>query len=86
MANKSRTRKPGAGSRKRTATTSSKKTRRPAKNEDRIDRIFEDGVEIERAVDEAARRALLLHKKMGVALPIWKNGKVVWIPAEKIRV
>jgi hypothetical protein len=50
-----------------------------------IERIFAEGVEIDRAFDRAIREALLQHKRAGNPVPIWKNGKVVWIPASKIR-
>jgi hypothetical protein len=50
-----------------------------------IERIFDEGVEIDRAFDRAVSEALRQHKRAGNPVPIWKNGKVVWIPASKIR-
>lgn len=50
-----------------------------------IDRIFEEGVEVDRAFDRAIREALRQHKRAGNPVPIWKNGKIVWIPAKAIR-
>jgi len=38
----------------------------------------------EKALKEAVKEALLEHKLAGDPIAVWKNGKVVWIPAEKI--
>ncbi len=70
-------RKPGRSSRK--------PTRKKADAKPDITRIFEEGVEVDRAFDRAIREALRQHKRAGNPVPIWKNGKVVWIPASKIR-
>jgi hypothetical protein len=64
---------------------SKKATRRKADAAPDIERIFDEGVEIDRAFDRAIREALRQHKRAGNPVPIWKNGKVVWIPASKIR-
>jgi len=40
----------------------------------------------EKALKEAVKNAFLEHKLAGDPIAIWKNGKVVWIPAEKIPV
>lgn len=41
---------------------------------------------VERAMQRAVRKALLVHKKLGNPIAAWENGKVVWIPPEKIEV
>lgn len=41
---------------------------------------------IENALEQAARDALLDHKRTGDPIVVWENGQVVWIPAEKIEV
>lgn len=41
---------------------------------------------MERAMQRAVRKALLIHKKLGNPIAVWKNGKVVWIPPAKIPV
>lgn len=38
----------------------------------------------EKALKEAVKNALLDHKLAGNPIAIWKDGKVIWIPAEKI--
>ena len=49
-----------------------------------IDRIFEEGTLVDRAFDRAIRAALKMHKRAGNPVPIWKDGRVVWIPPDKI--
>ena len=41
---------------------------------------------LDAAVTRAVRRALLVHKKLGNPVAAWEDGKVVWIPPEKIEV
>ena len=48
--------------------------------------IFADGKLIDRAMNEAVREALVEHKRAGNPVAEWRDGKVVWIPPEKIRV
>ncbi|MFB3893801.1 MAG: hypothetical protein ACE15C_17455 [Phycisphaerae bacterium] len=49
-----------------------------------IGRIFREGKLIDRALAKGVRDALIRHKKLGVPIATWKNGKVVWVPPEKI--
>ena len=49
-----------------------------------IDKIFREGVEIDRAVRRAARDARIEHKKLGIPLVIWRDGKTVLVPPEEI--
>lgn len=51
-----------------------------------ISEMFEDHTEIDRAAKEAVRQALLRHKLLGQSIAVWENGKVVCIPAERIKV
>jgi len=41
---------------------------------------------IEVALRRAIRHALLMHKRAGNPVAGWKDGKVVWIPAEEIEI
>jgi hypothetical protein len=41
---------------------------------------------IERAARRAVREALLRHKLLGQAIVVWRDGRVVEIPAEQIEV
>ena len=41
---------------------------------------------VDEAMKEAVRHALLTHKRAGKPIASWQDGKVVIIPAEKIRV
>lgn len=51
-----------------------------------IAEIFEEGRLIDRAVELAARDAVLLHKRMGKPMPVWRDGRTVWIQPEEIEV
>jgi len=41
---------------------------------------------IEAVLRRAVNHALLMHKRAGNSVAAWKDGKVVWIPAEEIEV
>jgi len=42
------------------------------------------GKDVERALQRAVRQALLMHKRIGNPIAIWRDGKVVIIPPEEI--
>jgi hypothetical protein len=48
--------------------------------------IFREGSQIDAAIRKAARIAWLAHKREGVPIPVWKDGKTVWIPPEEIEI
>ena len=52
--------------------------------QDRIGRAFADGRPIDKAVRRAADAAILQHKRAGVPLVIWHDGKIVRVSAEKL--
>jgi hypothetical protein len=56
------------------------------KNGKNIDRIFADGRLIDRAIRLAAREALLQHKRAGLPIVVYQNGKTVLVPVRKIKV
>jgi hypothetical protein len=41
---------------------------------------------VEQAIHRAAVRAIDCHKRLGQPIVVWRDGKVVWIPAEEIEV
>ena len=41
---------------------------------------------IERAIARAVREALQRHKEAGNPIVVWRDGRVVWIPANEIQV
>lgn len=49
------------------------------------ERMLDDAL-IDGALAEAVRDALLQHKRAGNPIAVWEDGRVVWIPAEKINV
>ena len=51
-----------------------------------VDEIVRDGHLIEKLLQKAAQEAVKLHKMLGNPIAIWRKGKVVWVPPEKIRV
>lgn len=51
---------------------------------DRIDRLFAEGTEIDRAVQRGIRDALRRHKLLGEYVVVWRNGQVVRLPPEEI--
>ena len=51
-----------------------------------IEEIFSDGRPVDSALAEAAREALLLHKRLGLPIAVWRDGAVVWVTAEEIEV
>lgn len=45
---------------------------------------FREGWPIDRALVNAVREALVVHKRLGHPIAAWRDGKVVWIPPEEI--
>lgn len=70
--------KPGPGSRPNSASADV-----PAS---KVAQEFDRGEAIDAAIDEAAREAMLFHKRMGNPIASWQDGKVVWIAPEDIPV
>lgn len=48
--------------------------------------LFDDDEAMGAAIQDAVRDALLDHKRTGDPIVAWQDGKVVWIPAERIEV
>jgi hypothetical protein len=46
--------------------------------------LAEQAEVIELVLQEGVRRALLIHKRLGNPIAIWKDGKVVIVPPEEI--
>lgn len=49
-----------------------------------IDKVFAEGTPIDEALKRAGRRAVLEHKREGLPLVVWRDGKVTWIPPEEL--
>jgi hypothetical protein len=43
-----------------------------------------EGTAIDRAVEDAGRKAVERHARAGNLLPTWDGAKVVWVPASKV--
>jgi hypothetical protein len=50
----------------------------------RISRLFAEGTEIDRALQEGIQEAIELHRKLGLPIVEWRDGKVVWVPPEEL--
>jgi hypothetical protein len=46
----------------------------------------EIGERIDQGIREGVAKALMEHKKAGRAIAVWKNGRVIRIPPDQIRV
>jgi len=58
-----------------------------SENEPRdIGEIFAEGTEIDRALREAVRQALIRHKRLGQSVVVWQDGKTVWLTPDQIPV
>lgn len=49
-----------------------------------IDRIFREGVEIDRALKRATREALRMHKALGNPVAVWRDEQVVWLQPDEL--
>jgi hypothetical protein len=49
-----------------------------------IERIFLEGVLIDRAVRDAVRAAIRQHRQAGQPMAVWEDGKVVWVDAAEL--
>lgn len=58
----------------------------PTERRESIQEILEDDGRVTAALRRAAREAAILHKRAGVPLVIWKDGKVVHVPPEEIEI
>lgn len=48
-----------------------------------VQKLFEEGTAIDRALKRGVREALLAHKRAGVPVVVWKDGKVAWVSADE---
>jgi hypothetical protein len=51
-----------------------------------LQQILDEGDAVEAAIRESVREALLTHKRLGLPVVTWQDGKVAWIPADQISV
>jgi hypothetical protein len=47
-------------------------------------RVFREGRTVDRALRDAVRKELEIHKAMGLPIVVGRDGKAVWIPADQI--
>lgn len=46
--------------------------------------ILQDDALVGAALEKATRQAIREHKQEGLPLAVWRDGKVVWVPAEEL--
>jgi len=51
-----------------------------------ITEIFQDRALIDKALARGVRDALLFHKRIGNPIAVWRDGRVVQIPADQIEI
>ena len=51
-----------------------------------VDRIFREGVELDRAMRRAFRDVCFEHKQLGFPLVVWQDGRATEIPPDEIEV
>ncbi|MGO8745259.1 MAG: hypothetical protein ACLQNE_04655 [Thermoguttaceae bacterium] len=51
-----------------------------------LNRLHAENAAIEEAVQEAVNEAVLAHKRLGLPMVTWRDGHVVWIPADQLTV
>jgi hypothetical protein len=51
-----------------------------------ISTLFEEVRPIEQALRRGVRKALMAHKAAGHPVVVWRDERVVWIPAEEIEI
>ena len=51
---------------------------------DHISAFFADKEKVTEALARGVREALLQHKRAGNPIVVWRDGQIVWIPAEEI--
>ncbi len=50
-----------------------------------IGKLFRDGAAIDQALERAALEAKREHERLGLPAAAWRDGRVVWIPAEELK-
>jgi hypothetical protein len=51
-----------------------------------IQELFLEGTPIDEGLRDAVREALLRHKKLGNSIVVWRDGRIVHVPADEIEV
>jgi len=49
-----------------------------------IEEAIDDDVAIQAALDRAFRKAVLEHRRAGVPMVFWEDGKIVHVPADQV--
>ncbi len=55
-------------------------------NDNQIDEVFAQGVLIDKAIKEAIEKAVWEHQQVGNPVAVWRDGKVVWLAPEELKI
>jgi len=44
-----------------------------------IEAAFKEGTPIEEALNRAVREAVVLHRRLGLPMAVWRDNRVVWV-------
>ena len=53
-------------------------------SEDNISNILNDATKVTKIIQAGIRDALIKHKQAGNQICVWRDNKIVWVPAERI--
>lgn len=53
-------------------------------SEDNISNILNDATKVTKIIQSGIRDALIKHKQAGNQICVWRDNKIVWVPAERI--
>lgn len=56
----------------------------PVNGDININAVFDDGSQVDAALAEAIREAILFHKRMENPIATWSGGKVLWLAPNQI--
>lgn len=51
-----------------------------------ISAVFDEGAPIDEALRQAVREEMLRHKKLGLPVVEYVDGKIIWVPSDEIQV
>lgn len=53
---------------------------------DKISAAFDNTVLINAAIAKGVREAMIKHKQAGKPIVVWRDERIIWIPAEEIQI
>ena len=75
-----------SGAKSRKSTAKNRTGRRLSRQTRDISELIQDEALIGKVLSDGVRQAVLAHKLAGRSIVVWRDGKVVHVPAEEIEV